>query len=475
MNTGSIARRLTGRIVAVLCSRVVGIPVAIVVLCLAGVLQFRQSRLAGVPDIGHPFDVEEWGYIEIDPAENAAGDYEAAARLYRGISEPSYEELDIVWERGWAEASPTVHTWLEDNRAALLAWRVGTTKDTHLRVQPAEITIDDTLSILFDCRYLSKLAQLEAERLRFLGDIAVAWEWLRASIRFTHHSGMNAGIINRISEETHYSLCVRRIVAWAQSSNVSSEQLAQALSDVRAAWNLSSSVSASFRAEYFYVCNELAHLEEVRSSFDRLANDWGMDDLRIAPKRQLWLNNEPELTRRLLQHQIANLLTFADEPLSGQPRQLPQHISYFDFSPPTESELLSPSEFQIATRKSLLGRNLLLRRNLTGFIHRERAHQGLLELVLAAEWHRRETGEFPASIDELLTVPMLDEIPPDALSRSGAPLRYERHQGNPQRAKVWSVGRNGVDDGGAVEQIDSTGFLDLGYWIGEPQSAPAAE
>jgi hypothetical protein len=45
------------------------------------------------------------------------------------------------------------------------------------------------------------------------------------------------------------------------------------------------------------------------------------------------------------------------------------------------------------------------------------------------------------------------------------PLRYEREPDDSGRAKVWSVGQNGVDDGGEIAPDDySVG--DVGLWIG---------
>jgi hypothetical protein len=470
--SGSMAR-LTGRLARFFGSRWVGLPAVIVLLCLTGLLMFRQSRLAGVPDIGDPFDVDAWGHIDVDPVENAASDYETAVRLYRAASEPGYEELDAVWEHGWAEASPAVQTWLDDNRAALQAWRVGTEKNMHLRVQPAEMTVYKSLSPpVFECRALLRLAHLEAERLTYLGDTASAWEWHRACLRYSCHLGMNESQFQRTMGACLYCRSVDRVVSWARDDSVTSDQFAQALADVRAAWKLSSSPSVSIRIEYFIACDELANLEKYRGVFDQTA-DAGMEEIRLPPRQNLFLNDEPELTRRLLKHQVANLLQFADEPRYRQPDWLPGGVGYFNVAPQVDSEWLSPAEFRTALSNSMLGPHLLVRRG-PGFIHTTRAAQGLMELLLAAEWFRRTTGEFPATVDELLTVPMLDEVPRDGLSRTETPLRYERDPDNPRRAKVWSVGEDGIDDGGSIEHVPAVGRPDLGFWIGEPESDATA-
>ncbi len=72
---------------------------------------------------------------------------------------------------------------------------------------------------------------------------------------------------------------------------------------------------------------------------------------------------------------------------------------------------------------------------------------GILEsTALAVAGHRLETGDYPASLDDL--VPRwLEAVPADifAPDPDGHPIRYRLE---PQRVVVYSVGRNGVDNGG---------------------------
>lgn len=347
----------------------------------------------------------------------------------------------------------------------------------HLRVQPTEMTIRNVVIPVGQWRNLMRLALLEAMRLSSNGDSAGAWRWYLASLRYCSHHGMHGSLTDRIGGATMYSFCVERIVSWARNPALTSHQLEQSLADVRAAYELSSDPSVSIRREYFYLSNALTYVEEHPGEYNEFLEgfDPRLHNNLILPSRsRIFLKNEPELTRRLLRHQTANLLEFADEPLCRQPEELLGQVDFFDVTDSTDSVRLSSSEFRTALEKSAIA-PLLLRTIVPRGIHRERAREGLLEMLLAAEWYRRETGEFPASTDELLTAPMLDEIPLDALSRSGALLGYERDPDNPQRAKVWSVGRNGVDDGGSLEHVFAPhpGRPDLGYWIGEPESTAA--
>ena len=49
----------------------IGIPLLIAVTIIFGPFVFREARLIGVPDIGDPFDVEEFSQVEIPEDENA--------------------------------------------------------------------------------------------------------------------------------------------------------------------------------------------------------------------------------------------------------------------------------------------------------------------------------------------------------------------------------------------------------------------
>lgn len=80
---------------------------------------------------------------------------------------------------------------------------------------------------------------------------------------------------------------------------------------------------------------------------------------------------------------------------------------------------------------------------------KERQIQDGALVALALElWHRRH-GEWPAKLDELVP-DLLPAVPPDRVD--GQPLRYVIRDGRPI---LYSVGRNGLDDGGVSTEQPS--------------------
>lgn len=80
-------------------------------------------------------------------------------------------------------------------------------------------------------------------------------------------------------------------------------------------------------------------------------------------------------------------------------------------------------------------------------------------LAVALERHRRATGRFPATLEDLRRGPVaFDRIPADAWS--GRPLKYGLADG---RLRLWSVGPDGRDDGG---------LLGIDPATGEPERSP---
>jgi ABC-type transport system involved in multi-copper enzyme maturation permease subunit len=94
-------------------------------------------------------------------------------------------------------------------------------------------------------------------------------------------------------------------------------------------------------------------------------------------------------------------------------------------------------------------------------------------VMVAAERFRRQHGRWPESLDEL--VPRyLPRVPDDPCD--GRPLRYRR---TPYGAVIYSVGADGVDNGGAVEVKNNTGMpSDWGVRLWDPsgrRQPPAPE
>ena len=111
----------------------------------------------------------------------------------------------------------------------------------------------------------------------------------------------------------------------------------------------------------------------------------------------------------------------------------------------------------------------------TGAENRPDAHEVLLEfhaiverqtaaVALAIRLYRVEHGDtWPRTINEL--VPRyLNQLPVDPMSDDGKPLLYHPDSSPPV---IYSVGENGVDDGGNAEDINQSAFASPSDWVFE--------
>lgn len=94
---------------------------------------------------------------------------------------------------------------------------------------------------------------------------------------------------------------------------------------------------------------------------------------------------------------------------------------------------------------------------------RQEAEIRTARVGLALEWYRQEQGDFPESLDAL--VPQyLEAVPPDPFA--AGPVRYCL---TPELALVYSVGLNGVDDGGELGHLCDKMACDLGFRVLRPE------
>jgi hypothetical protein len=439
------------------------LPVAALLLAATGALMYRESRLSAIPDIGEPFDVEEFRRLSVEPADNAWLDYEAAGALL--VPQPAglREEVEAALVGDWADATPAVRKWLADNQPALQRWREGTAKDRSLRVPPAEIKVESFAGAVSDQRTLMELSQLEALRCEATGDLSEEWQWVRALFRFSRHIGMYDSAVQRLIGIVAHNHAVTAACRWASLDEVPEEQLQSALEDVRVDYQMTPPPSVVIEFEFMIAVDDLNRVEELRETRAQIAA------ITLPSRPLLFLAHEPAATQRLLQHQTANLLQHADKPACEQPRYIRDRL-YFDSLPPPGSQILPSTEFESQCLRTPLAATQLLRSIRISSCFRERARQSAFEVMLAAQAYRREFGQLPETLAELVAAGMLPRIPDDPWETPGAELQYERDAVDPSRATVWSVGENRVDDGG---RIDPRGIAigDEGLWIGDPPDA----
>ena len=84
--------------------------------------------------------------------------------------------------------------------------------------------------------------------------------------------------------------------------------------------------------------------------------------------------------------------------------------------------------------------------------------------ALAAERHRLQHGRWPVTVKELVEAKLLTQTPVDPFD--GQPLRWKRYS---DCRILYSVGPNGLDDGGAINHKPSDKGADIGWHLYDPK------
>ena len=458
------------------------IPVIFLSLLLIAGFGFRMSRIAGLPDIGDPFDVEVFTAFEVSDEENAFAAYRIAVDKLEPVTGSVQGMIDVSGSVRWSTADEEFLQWWKVNRPGLDLWREGTARAHGMYLPFDQLHVSVLLPVTQELKRFVQLALLEAKRREENGDHEEAWQWYRAVFRASRHSGMHGVMIERRAGAAHHKMAADRIIRWAAFPAINAELLRQALDDVQSDYQLTAPNSRVLKGEYIMWMNSLAQLEEGDYSLLRhFVPTRGTNSFK-GVGLVLGLLNEPELSRRVVRQLFGNWLSQIDLRRAVRAPTIPGELFLFDVSgvDSDEGDLLPAEEIQSFVQKSLIGR--------TGFasmeqfdleVTKEQARQAALVVLLAAQWYHREHGRYPEQAADLLTE-YLDTLPVDPFARNGEPVRYRLSED--RTAAVWSIGQNGIDDNGSFSVPSNNTWLDIGYTIKlvdestlteEPQNGPA--
>lgn len=434
-------------------------------LCVAGAGVWLWSLLQ-TPEFEHPFDIEEFGYADIPDDENAFTAYLEASWLYRKPARGDVDDdRELVLESGWPAASQDLKDYLEANRPALEAWRVGTTKAEALYHQPESVTVNTLLPVSGHLRELTRLAALEGVRLEAEGKPVEAAGWYRAIFRSSRHSGRHAVLIERLIGKAMYSIAAVRLVNWSTNSSVNASQLRQARQEAIADYEMTEVPSTTVKAEYLMLQNSLSGV-----TFATL-EEWGQitDPIELTRARLI----EPDASRFAIAQVYGNWLRYVDLPRFERPRQRAERPRLFEpAAPEPPVRTLPPDQIERYFVQSVFARRQVLqfdRLDLT--VTKELAEQAALIVALAAQEYYRNNGDFPETLDELAG-DYLDEVPSDPFARVASQQMIYRRKDD--GALVYSIGENETDDGGRFEpstpvQWPYSGDVDVGFQIVRPR------
>ena len=388
------------------------------------------TQLFGLPDIGDPFDLQEFQSFTIPDESNAFVLYRQAADRLKPLVTTSKEERErIALHAAWSKADPIVCRWVEENREVLDLFRHGTERPDALEPALAEKP-DPPWNMTRVFRTFQQLALLEASRLEEKGDTAAAWVWYRAALRATYHMGLRGTIITRLVGQSRASELRRRFSTWAADPRTSPELIRHAIDDVNTCGSLIPSQSYTLKAEYS--CVEFFFDEhpgrqlliaKLNGTLDSRGFQLDTDQIRaLADAWQLW-RRDRERSRRVIRLAVANWLAYYDMSPNRRPApdsQVSSAFGFYAFGPdaPATARALAPDALERWLNTTYDAFEILRTWNLPNLQRRERANHRALLVLLATELYRRDHQSEPPS-EDVLVGPYLERLPDDGTDAPG--------------------------------------------------------
>ena len=217
------------------------------------------------------------------------------------------------------------------------------------------------------------------------------------------------------------------------------------------------------KAEYCMLKNTLADADGLLVlGDDQLGRPY--DSMR---RLVLYLNGEPELSRRLFQHVFANLLTDIDKPLREQLPAVPGAYTLYDL-PSGVTRSLPARELERLLASANLARMALPAYSQVGIAaQNEAAQRAAVSLMLACQLYHRLHGDWPVVLVDLVP-DILPQLPADPFGLTGETLRIKRTRRHGEKLMIYSIGQNRLDDGGKLPQDPSNGPYDEGIQFRSP-------
>jgi hypothetical protein len=371
----------------------------------------RRSQLAGLPDVGKPFDVAAFQAPDrVADDRNAFVFYRQAVEHFRDMNDAesaAFSRANLEWSR----ADKLFRGWVRDQDDAISLLCTGAAKPDFVLESPAGTTVQAATmangTLAARLGWIGTAALFKAGKLQAAGDPAGAWSLLKAVVRASRHVEWATPTAQGRSHGIMMAQYAREPVAgWAKDPSVSVALLRQALDDLAAAESLTPPLSTFYRQEYFGALESLANPQPMiaaraKERHDR--PDWHL--FAIAPALEAYLDGEPERSRRVLNLLIANDLAWCDRPAADQPPVAVARLCIFEPDPtaPASARALAPDELARWADSSLIAPALTWR---LGEIEKcERIDRWSLRALFEAvsvSLFTKETGHSPASPAEAL-------------------------------------------------------------------------
>lgn len=416
-----------------------------------------HQQLSQIPYLEEPFDLEEFGTVELSDEDNAFWDYQRAVSLLpqylpANATENFETSLANSSDENWEEISPVIKQWLNDNQSALNSWLVGTEKKNFLYHQPKALNYVTDFEVLQRARKIVVFASLQAKKLLSEGHLQEALDMNLAIFQYSRQLGQHGDTIERLVGIAAHGSALDSIIKWAADDRVDSNLIQQAIDRVNVEFEKTPLRSTTLKCRYFSTRNEL------------LDPSYPEEDSTKEWKNflQHCFGAEPEFSIALLDHFTRNYLAYID-----RPRHIRDNFdlakSGSNYTPPTN--LLTGEEFESLLDEAKYAVLICGFGYIAKPSDREKSRQGILMVVLAAQKYKRDHGAFPPDSETLTENQYLSEMPLDAIQETKSEIKYLN---NGDCVSVYSLWESSVDDGGCKENLTDSMDGNFGYFLRTP-------
>ncbi len=395
----------------------------------------------------------------IPPEENAATYYNKAFGLMKDWpSEDTETRARKIIKEGWKEKDKELEELLKANRSAFEEFRKGVSKEKCQFVE-GEITYDTRLRHLARARNLDLLLILQARLYARNGDLEKAITNCLDAIKLGRDLGQDRILVSKLVD-----IAIFNISQFALKDLVRSENLTPALSRTtlsRALELEERSVSMRETLEGEAACAKsavrwtLIDIEEAATK---------AEETPLEETKKMWRNflvlktpNEKKRltfllikqTYRRINEYYAGIIPFIEK--GDHKAASAFEDAYFkkiEENKPTIRDIFRANE-----KVPELIADILVIMLLPGLkrcsIHsgRAQARERFIITTLAVRLFKMEKGRWPEKLDELVPE-YLENVPLDPFGLE--PLRYKKREG---KWIIYSIGPDGIDDGGVTEYV----------------------
>jgi hypothetical protein len=316
-------------------------------------------------------------------------------------------------------------------------------------------TVDDDTEYLHDWRNLTRLATADAKLAFIAGDEEKAFQLALAILTVgTAAENCGGGVIHYLVAVAVKGMAVRQLEWMCRRTTLGGEALTKYAGELDRHYCNRAAVQNALRGEFAVCVNTI---DATVKGAPGIAVDPELAD-NLSKARRVPGFYRAQATRNRFIEYFDSQITWVERPATERP------------APPV---VKTDKRSMVATR-NVFGEILfgMLAPALDMFVSRPDQFDndlGCLQVLMAGKALKLDTGAFPKSLDDLVPG-KIKAVPIDW--HDGKPLRY-----NPESTAVYSVGENGVDDGGPTEmdirlfregKLRRNEMTDPGIMLGDP-------